>query len=48
MGVAILAFVLSAAAGIFLSFFNAGFGAAASISVIGGFAVYYLKKISDK
>ena len=40
MGMAILAFVLSAGAGIWLSFFNQGMGVVASVSIIGAFHIY--------
>lgn len=40
MGMAILAFVLSAGAGIRLSFFNQGMGVVASVSIIGVFLIY--------
>ena len=40
MGMAILAFLLSAGAGIWLSFFNHGMGVVASVSIIGAFLIY--------
>ena len=44
MGKAILAFVLSAGLGIWLSFFNSGIGIVISISIIGAFLIYQNEK----
>ena len=40
MGMAILAFLLSAVAGTWPSFFNQGMGVVASVSIIGAFLIY--------
>ena len=40
MAMAILAFVLSAGAGIWLSFFNHGMGVVIAVSIIGAFLIY--------
>ena len=44
MGTAIIAFILSAGIGIWLSFFNMGMGAVAAISIMGAFLVYSINK----
>lgn len=44
MGKAILAFVLSAAVGIGVAFFNSGIGIILAISIIGSFIVYQNEK----
>ena len=48
MGLAFLSFLLSVVSGIFLSFFNVGFGAVAAISITGAFIVYSLNRKDPK
>ena len=44
MGLAIAAFLLSAAAGLCLNFVYPGFGTFASVSIIGAFIIYSLNR----
>ncbi len=44
MGRALLAFILSAGAGIGLSFFDQGMGVVAAVSIMGAFIVYSISE----
>lgn len=44
MGMAIIAFLLSAGVGIWVAFFQPGFGIIAAISIMGAFLVYQNEK----
>lgn len=44
MGIAFLAFILSAGLGIWASFFNHGIGVVLAISIIGAFLIYQNEK----
>ena len=48
MEIAVVACTLSAVFGVLAADINPGTGAAVSISIIGAFIIYYLKKISEK